>query len=69
MINYQATEGGDAGSVHVGHDDTQHTVNGRLNGHTYSITMVTLSARLPSIVTDSVMITLGKSIVHPYWYS
>ena len=69
MIYYQTVEGEDGGSVHVGHDDTRYTVNRRLSGHTYSITMVTLSARLPSIVTDPVMVTLGKSIVHLYGYS
>ena len=69
MIYYQTTEGEDVGSAHVGRDDTRYTVNGRINGHTYSITMVTLSEFLPSIVTGPVMITLGKGIVHLYGYS
>ena len=68
MIYYQTTEGGDVGIAHVGRDDTQHTVNGRLNGHTYSITMVTLSERLPSIVTDPVMIKLGECMNFPFGY-
>ena len=67
MIYYQTVAAEDGGSANASHDDTQYTVNGRLNGHTYSITMVTLSAHLPSIVTDPVTITLGKIIiVHLY---
>ena len=76
MIYYQTTDREDIGGAHADRDDTQYTVDGRLSGHTYSITMVTLSARLPSTVTDPVMITLGKiiyssgilgkSIVHLY---
>ena len=62
MIYYQTVGGGDVGSAHVGRDDTQHTINGRLNGQNYSITMVTLSERLPSNVTDPVTITLGKCV-------
>ena len=56
--------GTDQGSVDVGASATNHTImipqpQTRL---TYSISIVTLSSQLPSTVTESITVTVGKEL-------
>ena len=50
----------DSGSMDVGASATEVTIDNRIAGVTYSITMVALSPHLPSPVVGPVTITLGE---------
>ena len=60
-INYETT-GGSEQSVTVGTAATEHTLTGLTIGQTYTISIVALSAQLPSILTNSVEVTVGQTI-------
>ena len=57
---YYETTGGSEQSVTVGAAATEYTLTGLMNGRTYSISIVALSAQLPSILTGPVSVTLGQ---------
>ena len=62
-VIYYETTGGSEQSVAVGAAATEYTLTGLMNGQTYSISIVALSAQLPSIRTGPVSVTLGE--FHP----
>ena len=51
----------DSGSVDAGASGTNITIDNRMVGVTYTITMVALSPHLPSPVVGPVAVTLGKN--------
>ena len=53
----------DSGSVDVDAPATEVTIDNRMAGMTYSITMVALSPHLPSPVVGPVSVTLGENSV------
>ena len=60
---YYETTGGSEQSVTVGAAATEYTLTGLMIGQTYSISIVALSAQLPSNLTDPVSVTLCE--FHP----
>ena len=66
-VIYNETTGGSEQIVTVGAAATEYTLTGLMIGHTYSISIVALSAQLPSILTGPVSVTLGQQFpAHPY---
>ena len=57
---------GDSGSVDVGVSATEVTIDNRMPGVTYTITMVALSPHLPSPVIGPVTVRLGEKHLHAY---
>ena len=56
---------GDSGSIDVGASTTEVTIDNRIAGVTYSITMVALSPHLPSPVVGPVSVILGEIVASP----
>ena len=61
---YYQQEGGERYSLSVGANETNATINGLIEGATYSIIIVATSNTLPSTVTGPQNITIGKHSVH-----
>ena len=59
VIYYEPT-GGSEQNVTVGAAATEYTLTGLMIGRTYDISIVALSAQLPSILTEPVSVTLGQ---------
>ena len=59
-VIYYETTGGSEQSVTVGAAATEYTLTGLMNYQTYSISIVALSAQLPSIETGPVSVKLGQ---------
>ena len=57
-VIYYETTGGSEQSVTVGAAATEYTLTGLTIGRMYDISIVALSAQLPSILTDPVSVTL-----------
>ena len=57
---YQAV--GDQGSVDISANETEYVLLGLQYGLSYTITMVAKSQHLPSCLSSSVRVTLGKAI-------
>ena len=56
----------DSGSMDVGASTTNITIDSRITGVTYTITMVALSPHLPSPVIGPVSVTLGENNLHAF---
>ena len=66
-VIYNETTGGSEQIVTVGAAATEYTLTGLMNGQTYNISIVALSAQLPSILTAPVSVTLGQLLpAHEY---
>ena len=59
---YQAV--GDQGSVDISATKTEYVLLGLQYGLSYTITMLTKSQHLPSRLSSSVRVTLGKAIMN-----
>ena len=53
---------GDQGSVDISDNETEYVLQGLQYGLSYTITMLTKSQHLPSRLSTSVRVTLGKTI-------
>ena len=62
-VIYSVTTGGSEQSVTVGAAATEYILTGLMNGRTYSISIVALSAQLPSILSGPVAVTLSEFYV------
>ena len=61
-VIYYETTGGSEQSVTVGAAATEYTLTGLMIGQMYNVSIVALSAQLPSIATNSVEVTVGQTI-------
>ena len=59
-VIYYETTGGSEQSVTVGAGGTEYTLTGLMINKTYSISILALTAQLPSIRTEPVSVTLGQ---------
>ena len=62
-VIYYETTGGSEQSVTVGAAATEYALTGLMIGQTYSISIVALSAQLPSILSGPVSVTLSEFYV------
>ena len=59
-VIYSETTGGSEQNVTVEAAATEYTLTGFMIGQTYSISIVALSAQLPSFLTDAIAVTLSE---------